>query len=158
MDDYRFLEMAFSEAVRGRAAGQIPIGCVIVNGSGDVVASDHNRIDELGDPTAHAEMLAIRSAISRKDGGRMQDWTLYSALEPCPMCMGTIIMCHVGRVVWAAPDRRIAARELLSASAYMRSRTLNVAACPYPDLEQKCSEIHDVYWISNGRPDAVHPI
>jgi tRNA(Arg) A34 adenosine deaminase TadA len=74
------------------------------------------------------------------------------------MCMGTIVMCHIGTVVWAAPDRRMKTHELLSCNAHLRTRKLVVVPCPYPDLERRCSEVHDAYWISQGRPDAVRPV
>jgi tRNA(Arg) A34 adenosine deaminase TadA len=156
-DHHYFLEQAVLEATEAREEGQNPIGCVIADHEGHIIARAHNQVSKLKDPTAHAEMLAIRAAIPLIRADSARGWTLYSTLEPCPMCMGTIIMCHIGTVVWAAPDRRIRTRGLLSANAYMRTRRLTTIACPYPDLEQTCSEMHDAYWISRGRPDAVRP-
>jgi tRNA(Arg) A34 adenosine deaminase TadA len=158
VDHRYYLEQALLEAIQAQQEGQIPIGCVIADEDGHIIARGHNRIDEVSDPTAHAEMLAIRSAVPLMAADSARDWTLYSTLEPCPMCMGTIVMCHIGTVVWAAPDRRMKTHELLSGNAYLRTRKLVVVPCPYRDLEQSCSEIHDAYWISRGRPDAVRPV
>ena len=74
------------------------------------------------------------------------------------MCMGAIIVCHIGTVVWAAPDRRIRTHDLFSASAYMRTRRIVAVACPYPDLERVCSGLHDAYCISRGLHGAIRPI
>lgn len=165
MDHRYFLERALLEAIQAQKEGQIPVGCVIVDRSGNIIARGRNQVRGgplgspwLNDPTAHAEMMAIRSVVSQMDGDSARSWTLYSTLEPCPMCLGTIIMCHIGTVVWAAPDRRIETHKLLLANPYMQTRKLVTIACPYPDLEQRCSEIHDAYWISKGRPGALRPI
>jgi len=158
MDHRYFLEQALLEAIEAHRQGQNPMGCVIADQNGHIIARGRNRVDELKDPTAHAEMMAIRSVVPQMSGDSARGWTLYSTLEPCPMCMGTIVMCHIGTVVWAAPDRRIRTHELLSASAYMRTRRLVTMMCPYSDLKRECSELHDAYWISKGRADAVRPI
>lgn len=158
LDHHYFLEQAFQEALKAEKEGQNPIGCVIVDKDGEIIAREHNQVSKLNDPTAHAEVMAIRSVISVNDKGSPRTWSLYTSMEPCPMCLGTIIMCHVGTLVWAASDRRMQAHTLLLANPYMKSRKLATIACPCPDLERKCSEIHDAYWIAQGRRDAIEPV
>ena len=84
-------------------AGETPVGCVIVRG-GEIVARARNRREELGDPTAHAEMLAIREAARKVGNWRLADCCIYVTLEPCPMCAGAAINAHVERIVYGAED------------------------------------------------------
>lgn len=108
MIDHRYhLEEAYHEALKGQKEGQNPIGCVIIDRDGKIIARAHNLVSKLKDPMAHAEINAIRSVISGIDESTPRGWTLYTTIEPCPMCIGTIIICHFGVVVWAAPDRRM---------------------------------------------------
>ncbi len=158
MDHRSFLEEALQEALQARQEGEDPIGCVIVDESGQIIAREHNHINKLTDPTAHAEMLAIRSVIPKMRGDAARYWTLYTTLEPCPMCLGTIVMCHIGTVVWAANDRRKETHKLVRANAYMRTRKLATVASPYPDLEEQCTVLHEAYWIALGRPEVVRQI
>jgi tRNA(Arg) A34 adenosine deaminase TadA len=153
-----YLLIALEEARLGQTQGQIPIGCTIVAEDGSLLARAHNRVVELEDPTAHAEMLAIRAALDTSTARNPRDWALYSTLEPCAMCLGTIVMCHIGTVVWAAPDPYIEGHKLLSATAHMRSRRLQVIACSCPEIERESWELHKDYWIAKGRPEAVQPI
>ncbi len=152
------LRIALDEAYLGQSRGQIPIGCAIVRQDGSLLARAHNRVVELNDPCAHAEMLAIRTALDASGARDARNWVLYSTMEPCGMCLGTIVMCHIGTVVWAAPDRRIEGHKLLSATAHMRSRRLQVIACPYPEMERESWGLHRDYWAARGRPEAVEPI
>ena len=153
-----YLLIALEEARLGQSQGQIPIGCAIAGEDGSLLARAHNRVVELNDPTAHAEMLAIRAALDASGVHNPRKWTLYSTLEPCAMCLGTIIMCHIGTVVWAASDPRIEGHKLLSSTAHMRSRRLQVIACPDDEMEGESWRIHMDYWIAKGRPDAVQRI
>jgi tRNA(adenine34) deaminase len=158
MDHRRYLEAALQEAVLAQYEGEDPIGCVIVDEQGGVIAQAHNHINQYGDPTAHAELRAIRMVIARMRGEAARGWTLYSTLEPCPLCLGAIVMCHIGTIVWAANDRRKETHKLLSANAYMQTRRLVTVATPYADLEAKCSTLHDEYWMARGRPEVVRAI
>jgi tRNA(adenine34) deaminase len=158
LDHHYFLEQALQEALIAKEEKQNPIGCVIVSEDGEIIARGHNQVTKLSDPTAHAEMMAIRSIIRANNEISPRIWSLYTSIEPCPMCLGTIIMCHIGTIVWAAPDRRMQSHTLLLANPYMKSRKLVTIDCPYPDLERKCSEIHDAYWIAQGRRDAIEPM
>ena len=97
------MTLALAEAERAAARGEVPVGCVIVAGDA-VLASDGNRCEERGDPTAHAEMLAIRAATARLGSQRLVDCDLYVTLEPCPMCAAAISFARVRRLYYGASD------------------------------------------------------
>jgi len=99
-----FMERALAAARAGGARGEVPIGCVIVSPSGELLAETGNRTEELADPTAHAEMLAIRAAAARLGAPRLVDCDLYVTLEPCPMCAQAISFARLRRVYWGAAD------------------------------------------------------
>ncbi len=97
--------MALAEARAAAAAGEVPVGAVLVDGAtGQVVASAHNRVERDHDPTAHAEMLAIRAAARRLGEKRLEGLDLYVTLEPCPMCAQAIAFARLRRVYWGASD------------------------------------------------------
>ena len=106
--DEEFMMMALSEAMRGIAMGEIPVGAVIVK-EGEVVAATHNLRENGGGATAHAEMLAIEEASRKAGSWRLRGCTLYVTLEPCPMCAGAIINSRLDRVVFGAKDPRMGA-------------------------------------------------
>ena len=100
-----YMEMALLEAQNAAERGEVPVGCVIVDaGSGDVLARAGNRTEELDDPTAHAELLAIREASSKAGSARLMGCDLYVTLEPCAMCAGAISFARIRRLVFAATD------------------------------------------------------
>ena len=100
-----FMALALAEAERAGARGEIPVGAVVVEaGSGAVLASAGNRVEELRDPTAHAEMLALRTAAERQGAPRLTDCDLYVTLEPCPMCAAAISVARVRRLYFGAGD------------------------------------------------------
>jgi tRNA(adenine34) deaminase len=101
--------VALGEADAAAAAGEVPVGCVIVNGEGDELARAHNLRESLHDPTAHAEVLAVRRACERLRSWRLDGATLYSTLEPCPMCAGALVQGRVGRVVYGCDDPKAGA-------------------------------------------------
>ena len=102
-DDERWMRQALDEAGRAPAHGDVPVGCVIVQG-GTVIASARNERELRQDPTAHAEVLAIRDAALALGGWRLVGCTLYVTLEPCPMCAGAILQARPERVVYGAPE------------------------------------------------------
>jgi tRNA(adenine34) deaminase len=102
MHEY-FMRMALAEAEAAFAEDEVPIGAVIVRGD-RVIASAHNQREQLRDPTAHAEMIAITQAAQQMESWRLEDCTLYVTLEPCPMCAGAILQARVPAVVYGAPD------------------------------------------------------
>ena len=106
--DDQFMELALAEAKEAAKLGDVPVGAVLVNSTGDVIATGRNRREELGDPTAHAEMVALRSRAG-KGNWRREKSTLYVTLEPCPMCMGALLLARVERVVFGALDAKAGA-------------------------------------------------
>ncbi|MBS4031612.1 MAG: tRNA adenosine(34) deaminase TadA [Clostridiales bacterium] len=103
MTDNYFMREALIEAQKAFDKGEIPIGAVLVR-EGKIIARDHNRREELNDPTAHAEVLVIRDAGKTLGGWRLPDSTLYVTIEPCPMCAGALVQARVPRLVYGAQD------------------------------------------------------
>ena len=103
---------ALAEAERGRAAGEVPVGAVVVI-DGAIVGRAHNAPIALSDPTAHAEVLALRDAARRAGNYRLPGATLYVTLEPCAMCCGAAILARLARVVYGARDPKAGAVESL---------------------------------------------
>ncbi len=101
--DVDFMEMALEQARKACYSGEVPVGAVLVRG-GLVIASGRNRCEELKDPTAHAEILALREAGRILGGWRLPGCTLYVTLEPCPMCAGALVQARVDRLVYGAAD------------------------------------------------------
>jgi tRNA(adenine34) deaminase len=97
------MALALEEARAARDEDEVPIGVVIV-GDGEVLARGHNRTRTLNDPTAHAEMLAVRAATAELGYQRLTGCTVYSTVEPCFMCAGALVHARVDRVVWAVRD------------------------------------------------------
>jgi len=97
------MRRALTLARRAGETGEVPVGCVITRDA-EVLAEAHNRTVELGDPTAHAELLALRQAVLTAGADRLPDTTLYVTLEPCAQCAGAIVLAKVGRVVFGAWD------------------------------------------------------
>ena len=99
------MDIAFAEAEAAAAAGEVPVGAVLVDGaSGEVLARAHNRVEADKDPTAHAELLAIRAAAGRLGVTRLTGADLYVTLEPCAMCAQAIAFARLRRLVFAAYD------------------------------------------------------
>lgn len=102
-----YMTLAIDEARAAANRGEVPVGAIIVDsGSGDVLSRAGNRVEELGDPTAHAEILAIRAAAEIRDEPRLPDCDLYVTLEPCAMCAGAISMARLRRLSFGAYDAK----------------------------------------------------
>lgn len=117
-----FMEMALEEARRGLASGEVPIGAVIVV-EGRVIARAFNQPISTSDPTAHAEMLALREAGKASANYRLTDATVYVTLEPCLMCVGALVHARVREVVYGAAEPKTGA--LVSAVRGLELRGLN---------------------------------
>ncbi len=99
------MQAAMSQAESAVERGEVPVGCIIVDGaSGEVISSASNRTEELDDPTAHAEMLAIRAASASVGSARLIGCDMYVTLEPCPMCATAISFARIRRVYFGAYD------------------------------------------------------
>lgn len=98
------MERALAEARAAALRGEVPVGAVVVDGAGAVVAAAGNRTRELSDPTAHAEILAIRAACAALGSERLIGHDLYVTLEPCPMCAAAISAARVARLYYGAAD------------------------------------------------------
>jgi tRNA(adenine34) deaminase len=107
--DERWMHHALKLAQRARELGEVPVGAVIVGGNGEVVAEGWNQPIASHDPSAHAEMVAMREAARALRNYRLNDLTLYVTLEPCVMCAGAIIHARIARLVYGAPDPKAGA-------------------------------------------------
>ena len=99
------MQCAIQEAEKAEAQDEVPVGAVIVDSvSGEIIAFAHNEMEQNQDPTAHAEMLAIRRAVAAKGEGRLRDCDIYVTLEPCPMCAQAISFARIRRLYFGAYD------------------------------------------------------
>ena len=103
MEHKDHMRLALDKAKLAFDMGEVPVGCVIADEAGNVIASAHNLTEKGQDATAHAELLAIKEA-QKKLGRRLGGCTLYVTLEPCPMCAGAILLSRIGSVVFGARD------------------------------------------------------
>jgi len=110
--DREFMRRALNEARQALAEDEVPIGAVITHGD-HIIGAAHNQREQLSDPTAHAEMLAITQAATVVGDWRLENCTLYVTLEPCPMCAGAIVQARIPRVVYGAIDPKAGAVESL---------------------------------------------
>ncbi len=97
------MELAILEARKALEEGEVPVGAVLMRGE-EIVWADHNRREQLHDPTAHAEMLCLRNGARALGDWRLRDCTLYVTLEPCPMCAGAMVMSRIPKCVFGAAD------------------------------------------------------
>lgn len=108
IDDERWMGLALEEARAAAAVGEIPVGAVIVRDE-TVIGRGHNRRELDNDPTAHAEMIAIRQASVRTGAWRLTGATMYVTIEPCPMCAGALVLARIDRLVYGAADPKTGA-------------------------------------------------
>jgi tRNA(adenine34) deaminase len=107
-DDERFMRLAIREAERALDHDDVPVGAVVVV-DGEVIGAGHNERERRQDPTAHAEVIALRAAAEHLGVWRILDSTLYVTLEPCAMCAGAIVLSRIGRVVYGTADPKAGA-------------------------------------------------
>lgn len=101
-----YMKLALNEAKVALAAGEVPVGAVVIK-DGNIIAAAHNRVEEYGDATAHAEMLALRMAAEATGDWRLCGCSLYVTLEPCPMCAGAILNSRIKEAVFGAFDGKM---------------------------------------------------
>ncbi len=106
---------ALEEGARAASAGEVPVGAVVVGAGGELLGVGHNERETRSDPTAHAEILALRRAATTTGHWRLVGATVYVTLEPCPMCAGAMVNARVERVVWGADDPKAGAMRTLYA-------------------------------------------
>jgi tRNA(adenine34) deaminase len=107
--DERLMRLALEEAARALEHDDVPVGAVIVGPSGELIAAGHNERERRQDPSAHAELLAIREAARALGSWRLLGTTLYVTLEPCAMCAGAIVLARIPRVVYGTTDPKAGA-------------------------------------------------
>jgi tRNA(adenine34) deaminase len=154
MSDYRcdegFMQEALKEAKKGFDAGEVPVGAVLVYRQ-QIIARAHNRVEELKDASAHAEMLCLKEGFSFFQNWRLLESTLYCTLEPCMMCAGGLLLSRVETLVWGAKDIRHGAN----------GSFINVFLEPHPThqmiirtgvLQEECSSLMKEFF--KGRRNA----
>ena len=104
-----WMRQALDVAASAASAGDVPVGAVLVDPAGAVVAVAANQRERSGDPTAHAELLALRAGAAGTPGWRLEGHTLVVTLEPCTMCAGAVVLARVARLVYGAPDPKAGA-------------------------------------------------
>lgn len=135
------MRLAIEQALAARALDEVPIGAVIIHDpTGHVVGAGHNRREIDNDPTAHAEILAIRAAGAKLGHWRLLDCTLYVTLEPCPMCAGAIVNARLPRVVYGAPDPKAGACHTLFSITHDQRLNHRVDVTANV-LEEECAEL-----------------
>jgi tRNA(adenine34) deaminase len=108
-DRTAWMNEALAEADLAAAEGEVPVGCVVVGADGVELGRGRNAREALADPTAHAEMIAVRAAAARIGGWRLDGATVYVTLEPCTMCAGALVLARVARVVYGCADPKAGA-------------------------------------------------
>ena len=151
-NDRNFMAIALEEARKGADEGEVPVGAVAI-AHGRIVSRTHNRPIALADPTAHAEILALREAALVANTYRLADITVYATLEPCVMCVGALVNARVARLVYGARDEKAGA--LGSVYDIGRSGTLNHRIEVTPGvMERECAELLQKFFQSARRRPA----
>ena len=112
------MRRALDEAERARASGEVPVGAVVVDGDGKLIGAGHNAPITECDPTAHAEITALRSACRAVGNYRLPGATLYVTIEPCTMCVGAMVHARIKRLVFGAKEPKAGASALLDSPAF----------------------------------------
>ena len=137
--DAHWMRQALAEAMRARAEEEVPVGALIVR-DGFVIGRGANATERLQDPTAHAEMLAIRQAVATAESRRLLDATLYVTLEPCAMCAGAVVLARIPRLVFGAFDPKSGACGSLR-NVVQDSRLNHVCTVEGGVLDEECADL-----------------
>jgi tRNA(adenine34) deaminase len=144
------MRLALEQAQKAYDRDEVPVGAVLTNATGDLIASGHNQPISAADPTAHAEIVVIREAARQLHNYRLPGTTLYVTLEPCAMCVGALLQARVGRVVFGALEPKTGA--IQSVHQIFQSDQLN----HYPEilggvLEPECSALMSKFFQQKRR-------
>ena len=149
--DAELMRLALDEAAAAAAGGDVPVGAVVVDATGAVIGRGHNERETSYDPTAHAEVLALRAASQHRGSWRLEDCSLVVTLEPCTMCAGASVLARVRRVVFGAVDPKAGA--VGSLWDVVRDRRLNHRPEVVGGVLAEESEALLAEWFSERRRD-----
>ena len=157
IDAYYLMKEALREAEKGRARGEVPVGAVLSDRHGKIVAKAHNLPITLNDPTAHAEILVLRSAGALYKNYRLTDAVLVVTLEPCIMCMGAAINARISQLIFGALDPKHGAAGSLYNVA-MDNRLNHKIDVVSGIMEASCRKLlQDFFQLRRGNPDPAKP-
>ena len=153
--DELYLREAIVEAQAAEQAGEVPVGAILVSPTGEILARGNNRVLRDSDPTAHAEIVALRNAGQALSNYRLTGCTLYVTLEPCAMCAGAILHARISRLVYAAPDPKAGACG--SVLSVMNHPQLNHKVEVSPGLlAEECGNMLTNFFVQR-RKSVAHP-
>ena len=156
MDDVKYLRIANETAKKSREAGNTPFGAILVDENGEVLLSQGNEAFTLHDETAHAERMLASRASQKYEKDKLAKCTLYTTVEPCPMCTGAIYWTNIGRIVFGMSESRL----LEMTGADDKNPTFNMGADkviaagqkkievkgPFKEVEEEIAEVHKGFW------------
>jgi tRNA(adenine34) deaminase len=135
-----FMRAAYQEALKALDEGEVPVGAVIVKND-SIIGRGYNRIEQLADATAHAEIIAITAAASSLATWRLDDCTLYVTLEPCIMCLGALMQSRIEGIVYAASDPRLGAVDTRSYREQLEQAYGFFPAITQGTMAQECGDL-----------------
>lgn len=145
------MKMALREAENAFREGEVPVGAVVVSPKGDVLGKGYNQREQMNDPTAHAEMLAISAAANTLQDWRLENCLLYVTLEPCPMCAGAIVNARIETVIYGTVDETAGAcgsRFEICGQPVMNHKTSVVSGV----LEEQCRQLLSEFFTQSRNP------
>ena len=150
MNDEIFMQIAIAEAKKAYAEGEVPIGAVLKDESGILICAEHNRIEQLDDATAHAEILLLREGNKILGRRKLSNCTIYVTVEPCAMCAGALVLCRLKRLVYGAVDSKFGASESIFnvTNNFALNHQLKITAGV---LESDCRELMKKFFAERRR-------
>ncbi len=146
------MQFALEQAARAAAAGEVPVGAVVVSPEGQLLGSGYNQPIAGKDPTAHAEVMALRAAAAKVDNYRLPGCTLYVTIEPCTMCVGAMVHARISHLVYGAPEPRFGAvvsgRRLLDEGEFNHRMSYEGGV-----LAERCGEVMREFFRSRRSKD-----
>ncbi len=147
-----WMQLALEQAARAAAAGEVPVGAVVVSPEGQLLGSGYNQPIAGKDPTAHAEVMALRAAAAKVDNYRLPGCTLYVTIEPCTMCVGAMVHARISHLVYGAPEPRFGAvvsgRRLLDEGEFNHRMSYEGGV-----LAERCGEVMREFFRSRRSKD-----